>query len=210
MHQLQLFKVLITPSPLSAVLIFILAITWVLVNSWLYFSNNPFVYQYVFGPNGITSYAWEGTESITSWGSKFFSSPAGYYVLLAAFGLIVGAAVFALLQAGSLVTRGTTSFIQKAENATRPVVMLEIFTQLWVRCLAVIGWAWFMSVTLGSILPLLDIFIDSGASHIRSYSLTGAWYYAQAIVLAIVTLHMHTVFARLTLLRPRIFHSQNI
>jgi hypothetical protein len=210
MQQLHLFKALITPSPLSVVLIFVIAIVWLSVSSWLYFSDNPLVYQYIFGPQGATSYAWEGTESVASWGSKFFSSDAGYYVLLVTVSLIIGVAAFAMLQASSLLIRGTTRFIQRTENATRPVVMLEIFTQLWVRCVALVGWAWFTAITVGSIMPLLDLLVENGASHIRNYSLTGTWYYAQALLLFTLTLHMHTVFARLVLLRPRIFGSRNV
>lgn len=126
-------------------------------------------------------------------------------MLLGLFGLIVAAAVFALLQAISLVIRGTAGFIHRAEAATRPVDILEIFSQLWIRCFSLIGWAWFMAVTIGSILPLLDIFIDTGANHIKNYSLSGVLPYAQALLLLGVTIHMHTIFARMTLLRPRVF-----
>lgn len=210
MHQLHLFKVLVTPSPFSMVAIVVLSIIWVTISSLLYFSDNQLIYRYIFGADGITTHTWAGTETVAAWTVKFFSSSTGYYVLLVGFGIMAGIAVYTLLQTGSFIIHGTANFLRRAENATQPVALLEIFTQLWIRCLALVGWVLFGAVTISSLLPLVDILISTGASYLKNYNLSAGWFYAQALGMCMVALHMHIVFARLLLLRPRVFGFRDV
>lgn len=199
-----------TPSPFSLVAIVVLSIIWVTISSLLYFTDNQLIYRYIFGADGITTHTWAGTETVVAWTVKFFSSSAGYYVLLTGFGVMVGIAVYALLQSGSLILHGTANFLRRAEDATQPVALVEVFTQLWIRCLALIGWVLFGAVTIGSLLPLVDILISTGATYLKSYNLSAVWFYAQALGTCVIALHMHIVFARLLLLRPRVFGFRDV
>ncbi len=205
MQQLHLFRILITPSPLSVVATFVLSIAWIAFASWLSASDNQLVYQSVFGSQILTAQAWSGTDSAIEWITKFFSSTTGYYIFLIMFGLFIGVAVFTLIKTFSHIGKGVMSFIQSSEDASQSSALFEIFTQLWVRSATLIGWALFIAIAVNWIAPLLNSLIDTGLSHLGNFSFTGVLFYVLALLIGVATLHMHIVFVRLFLLRPRVF-----
>lgn len=150
---------------------------------------------------------WEGTGSIVEWFTKFFSSSIGYYASLLAAGIIVGVATYTLLQLLSVMFRGTAHFVESAEYSTEPKTFVELFVQLWVRCLALVGWGLFIAVTLSTILPYIHLCMNTGATYLQGFDLRAVVPYLQALFICVVTLHIHIIFARLLLLRPRIFSS---
>jgi hypothetical protein len=125
--------------------------------------------------------------------------------MLVMFGLFVGVAAFTLLKTITYIKKNVMNFVENSEDATNPADLLEIFTRLWVRSAALIGWAIFSAVTVNWIVPLVDRLAGSGANYLGSLSLAGVLFYVQALFVCALTLHLHIVFIRLFLLRPRVF-----
>lgn len=206
MQQFKLFRVLMSPSPFSLVATPIVSAAYIAYIGWSHLSDNPVIYDFVQGPYGASMYIWQGTEPVAVWFTKFFSSDAGYYVLLAAVVLTVSIATFTMVQLLSLIFLGTARFVRTAEYSNQSM-LLEMFIQLWLRCLALIGLVFFIAVTLSSLLPTVHLFVNTGASYLRAFDLRGIMPVVLALLMCTATLHMNLVFIRLLLLRPRIFSS---
>lgn len=203
--QLKLFRTLVIPSPLSFGLSLVVSAIYIIYISWAYLNDNFLIFNYFLGPSGVTMRFWKGTSSLVEWFTKFFSSDVGYYLSLLTIALVVGAATYTLLQLLSLMFRGTAHFVENAERSNKPQTFIELFVRLWVRCLVLVGWVFFIAVTLSTILPYVHICMSSGASYLQSFDPRGILPYVQALFICVITLHIHVVFVRMVLLRPRIF-----
>ncbi|MEO5499107.1 MAG: hypothetical protein ABIR46_01245 [Candidatus Saccharimonadales bacterium] len=175
--------------------------------NWAYLSNNPLIYRTIFGPEGFSAYVWENTGSISEWMSQFFSSTIGYYVSLSVLAVLVGIAVYTLLQIVSFAVTGTVHYFQRAELATSPTRLMEIFMQLWIRSLALVGIVFFSAAVVGTIIPTIEALIDTGANLLNAFQLIGLIQYSIGFLLTAVSLHMFVVFVRILVLRPRLFSS---
>lgn len=207
MHRIPFLRLLLSPSFCSGAVVLLVAIGILGYSGWLYISNNLIFYNYLFSAYGLYNYLWQGTRAVSDWYTVFLSSSTAYYLLVGGVAVCMGLAVFTVLQIGSLLLRGSVLLWQEAHlsGATHRQTTRLLLSRLGLRMLAVIGWAVYGAVFVSSILPAALVGNQAGIELLRGGQWSGAGLCAAVFVGFCLALHLHVVFARLAMLRLRVF-----
>ena len=88
-------------------------------------------------------------------------------------------------------------------HARRGIIIRNTFEYLFLRIIAAVAWLFFINFFFKRLVPYAISAAYTSAPILKS--LTGLGYALEAVLLIVVSLHIHTVFLRLVLRRPRLF-----
>ncbi|HSX31875.1 MAG TPA: hypothetical protein VLF43_01315 [Candidatus Saccharimonadales bacterium] len=207
MNLRSLTRLLLTPSITSGVLTVAIALGVLGYSGWLYISDNQIFYDYLFGAYGLKTFVWQNSLGFSIWSQNFLSSPLAYYLLVGGAAITVGVAVFTVLQTTSGFVRGTAELIDQAQfkGPSQRSALRELVSRLVLRTTALIGWAVYMAFFVSMLVPFSIVLNQMGIDRIRNGAFYGILATIGAFAVLVLALHLHTVFLRLTALRPRLF-----
>jgi hypothetical protein len=205
MTQSRLFRLLLQPSLFSGTIVFSLTAIIIGSNAWAYVSTKQLFYEYVFGPYGIKTYLWQQSVGIESTRNAVLTSPAAYYTFVAFAAVIIGLAIYVLLQCIGLALSWRTWSGLDALGPNRQAIARELSRRLVLRIVTLIGWAFYSAGFFNLLLPSATLLNRVGVEHIQNGSLAGWALCAAAAGILAIVLHVQVIFLRLVCLRPRVF-----
>ena len=207
MYQRSLTRLLLTPSPTSGLIVFVITLGVLGYSGWLYISDNQIFYDYLFGAYGLKTFVWQNSLGFSIWTQTFLSSPLAYYLLVGGAAIAVGMIVFTVLQTAGVFVRGTAELIDQAQfkGPSQRTVMHELVSRLVLRITSLVGWAVYGAFFVSMLVPFSIVLNQIGIDRLRGGAFYGAFASLGAILLLSLALHLHVVFARLSALRPRLF-----
>jgi hypothetical protein len=175
-------------------------------DGWLIIRHHQEFYSMLFGADGLGGVGWLSLPT-PGWLELFLTSSASYYVLVIAAATFVGLLIFGLLQMSSDVLYGSIEVIEAARDKDQSYRQerREVLYRLLLRLTALAGWTIYAMAFFSSLLPLYATINRIGLDDVRSHNYTGLAYCLAAGVLLMIIIHMHVIFLRLALLKPRVF-----
>lgn len=190
-------RLLLMPSSLSGALVIAVATVMVGGAAWSYITNAQLFYDVLFGHRGIATALVSAPDAFILLRS-ISSSPVMYYLMLLTTGAGIGFIIFELLQ-----------WFSRPHHLDAPSLR-ETLAKLLVRLLALAGWGIYITFFVSLLVPFTTLLVRLALENIpRDWPAT-ALLLLCALAFQGVALHTHTVFARLVLLRPRIFGGWDI
>lgn len=204
MYQLRLFGILLRPSLVS----FIGTTTFTLfilgVSNWSYVTHSALFYDYFFGRYGITTILQQSRHSILN--LSIFDQTYTYDIVILLVAILTGILVYIILQSlthGLAGAKEAIDEIEESHGASRRSVEVELATRWAVRIAAIVLWAIYWIFFINALLPFCILTTRVGATGLNMWS--GWLYYSLGFFVLWTGLHQHLVFARLAVLRPRLF-----
>ncbi|GEM_PF-1432008 len=206
MQQLRLFSLIFLPSPFGMVMTWVAAVIILLVANWSYTVNNSFLGDFLYGNGGVITKFSEPTDKLSVFAAAFSAQYITYEIIVFIFAMLIGFLVYLLLQSISGSIRNFNDIIDQlrgTSGTTKQDLELSVGLQGLIRVSAIFFWFCFWMLTLKILLPYAILATQLTVEDIfTSYD----WLYALlGVVVLALTIHIHVVFARLTLLRPRLF-----
>lgn len=210
MQQLSLLRVLLLPSIFSMMIALLITSLLLGLGVWSYFTQNPLFYDYFFGQQGLVTILQNAPDGPTAFLDALLAKTATYNIavlLVAAgvgFSLYIGLQVFERFIAG---TAGAFDAIHSSSGQARMTIEIEVGARAAIRVVTFVLWIvyWFFFTKI--VLPYCVILTQIGADELNNW--TGWGYGIAAFGLLLASLHLHVIFLRLFMLRPRIFGGQN-
>jgi hypothetical protein len=197
----RLFIRLITPSPLSFVISCFFAGLILLAASWTYLRTQHFFNTYLSGDYGFNSVFHQINLSL----GKTFDSDLSYNIAVICFAVLVGLGVYAIAESVRHMIAEAHTVLEEVEYAdqrNKTIIERSLSIRVGLRALSAFVWLSYTIFFFNGILPYCASFISKGTgdlvvlASIRNFL---------AFVLLLLATHMHVVFVRLIILRPRVF-----
>jgi hypothetical protein len=210
MHQARLILLMFKPSLFSFIGTNVVAIIILIVANRPVVTRNPVLYEYFYGPQGLTTVLRQSTDSFSAFTKALSAQFITYEVLVFVAAVTVGFLVYFALQFISNLLSGATSMIlevHEADKKAKKFVAAEVFTRLLVRVGALIAWFFYTVFFMKVLLPFCILSV--GMAIVGLFD-NFAWAYAILGYIGLVAgLHLHIVFMRLVVLKPRLFGGHN-
>lgn len=195
--QARLFLLLLKPSFLS--LIVTLLITLVVIGglNWPYFTFNSGLYNFLYGEFGVVTALEQSPESIRHFQDSLSTSPIVYAIVVLLLAFIAGRAAFYFVHG----LKSTGTFYDSTTEEKH-----EMIHSFITRILIAGAWVLYGVISFSFVIPFCILLSRIGAETITSSQ--GIIMNIEAVALFACCLHLHVVFARLFLMRPRVFGSE--
>lgn len=203
MHQKQLAKLLLRPSLFSFILTMLFAGAILAIAVWPDATHSSLLNQYFYGPYGVVQ-ALKKSPDINEFTRAFSVSPVVYYGLILGVAALIAGGVYAILQMLSKVIVGSydTWHVFHDPIEGKEKIEKEVGTRLTVRLMTALLWIAFAYFFMTILLPYCIFASRIGISHLFEWE---GLYALAGFLLLIASLHVHVIFLRLILLRPRVF-----
>lgn len=201
--ELRLTFIFLQPSWLSFIVTALATVTTIALVNWSYLAAIPELFDTFYGRLGIVTVVERSSTSIQDLENSIISSPVAYGVGLLALALAAGTVVYFIVHGTrrGLVTLWSTrrdSAIRRHERAQRALARFGILVIWFLYLLFTI----YIAVPFCLLLWRISIEGIGGVEGIIASILVS--------VLLFFTLHVHTIFARLFFLRPRVFGGEAV
>ena len=209
-QQARLFALLFQPSLFSFVASVFISVAVLGVANWSYATQNPVLYDYLYGAQGLTTRLEESSDAFAAMAKSLSAQYITYELIVFIAAIVVGLIVYAILQSISHLLIGATYAymeVQGAPKSNRLSVGMEIGARLFIRLASLVAWFLYWIFWSKVLFPFCII-----ASGLVFADLFADWVWAYGLLALfgmIAGLHVHVVFARLLLLKPRVFGGQN-
>lgn len=209
MHKSRLTGLLLSPSLLSAFVSFLLASLIIGITTWSHAAKGSALHDYLFGPYGLTTVLETSTNPLSAV-NGIFSTPAAYNVAVIVFALFIGLLVFVFLEGLDHVAAKTINAVQEVElisdQQARRTAEHQAEIRLGLRVATLIAWIVYLIFFARVIVPACVLLArpDTGDYLFTWSNALSALISAAALWTA---LHVHVIFMRLLVLRPRLFSS---
>lgn len=212
MAQFRLTWLLLTPSLFSSALLIIITCLFVATGVWGYLSDSDIFESYLFGPSGLATALLTAPDLSTLLSSAIFRSPVTYAIVIFASAIIIGFLVFEILEGTRRVVRQSSVLWYRLHSPQEGLKAASQATlaRLGVRITAIFGWMLYILIFITILMPFCVTLFELGVGNILTNSMWGWLFSAGATVLFAGCMHLHVVFLRLVLLRPRIFGGVDI
>jgi hypothetical protein len=194
--------ILFQPSLLSTIILTIVTIAAIGIQGWSYVSNNQLFYDTLFGPYGITT-ALIGAPDAFSVVRQALNSDFTYYIALLLGAAIIGVAAYELLEIGTFLAHGKTTFSTITSDIS---ILKEKLARFGVRALSFLAWAVYTVFFVSLFIPFITLALHNGIDAISESQHLSGWGHIGAAAAGLwIGLHVHVIFLRLCFLRPRMF-----
>lgn len=206
MRQLRLFVLLLQPSIFSFTLITVLTGALLAGGNWSGITNSRLLYDYLSIGNVLDT----TPESFTVFFDALMRGQAVLLLGVLSVAIVVSLLVYLFLDKieGMLSDFLASTFnTQATSGQARGQILAEIAAHLIFRAGAFVGWGMYSALFVALALPYLVFMFGSGIADLNNIQ----WEYVlPAYILLWWALHMHVVFLRLFLLRPRVFGGSDV
>jgi hypothetical protein len=210
MQQLRLARILLEPSPSSSVATCITAIAILVAANWTYSTRESIMYGFFYGEEGVITKLLHSTDTVSVYLAAFSARYITYEITVFIFAIAVGLFVYLLLEGFSRMARGTNetySAIKGSSGKQRLDIELSFGIRVLTRAIGLFLWFLYWTLTLKILLPFSVLATRTTLDDLFQ---TNAWMFMLlGIAIMTVCIHLHIVFARLVLLKPRLFGGRN-
>jgi hypothetical protein len=211
MYPRKLTTLLLLPSLFSGSFAVFLSAAIITFTNWAYVSPSNPSYGHLFGPYGLTTIFQESTNALAAI-NGIFSSPLAYNLSVILFALFIGLLIYVLLEGVDHIAASAHTAISEVELINDPVVKkrmkVESEVRLGLRAGSLVVWIIYLIFFARVIVPLCILLGRLDTNHLLSgvniLKILGAF------ALLTLALHIHAIFMRLLVLRPRLFGQQNV
>jgi hypothetical protein len=199
MRQLKLFAILLQPSFLSVVIIVPSTIGILIVGCWAAISGHLLL-----GYLSVADALRAVPASTGGFWQVFWNSQPAYVVYVLVVGVMVSVGTYLSLDGIEYLLAGVftgLSQVQRANRGSKRATLVAVATRWVIRTLVAATWAAFTVLFIAQIVPFAIIAMRQGLFS-ETISLG---YVAISVVMLLLTLHIHVIFMRLLVLRPRVF-----
>lgn len=190
--QSRLFLLLLKPSFISLMTVVIVALVITLVANGSYFTYNEVFYPILYGEFGAITALERSPGLVDGIVEGFSTSPIVYGIAVLAAAVVAGWIVFLIVQA----IHSSSQSVESPDHHT-------LIQRLIARSVIGIMWLLYTFVSIVTLIPLSLLYSRIGAESILT--LEGSLFAVSSYMGLLVILHVHIIFARLFLLRPRVF-----
>lgn len=203
MHQRRLAQLLLRPSFFSVVVTMLVAGIILVAALWPEVASGSTLSPYLYGPYGVFTVL-EKTSDISKLTTTFLNSTTTYNVVVLAVAALVATGVYMILQTISKIVVGSydTWHAMHDSGEGSQTVHKEIGAKLTIRLMGVLIWVAFTYFFWSLLLPYSIFTAYAGMDDLFSWH---ALHAVLGFVILVASLHVHVVFLRLLLLRPRVF-----
>lgn len=198
---------LLSPSSLSGCLVVVASVLILLGATWSYSVGSGAMYDFLFGKNSSVELISSSQSALAAFANTVFGNPTLNKILYFAFWMLVGLFVYVVLFA---LLRGTSTAIRDAQEATYTnVKKLELFKSVVVRfglrLVVILAWVIYWIFFVEILFPFSILAARIGLSELPRIM---GWIYSPlSLLIMVLSLHIHTVFVRLLVLRVRLYDS---
>jgi hypothetical protein len=205
------FFLLLLPSILSGVFVIIVALIILGASAWSYINDNLLFYDQLFGIYGFKTLLLQ-TDGLYALRHAVLDNSMTYYILLVMAGAAIGIIIYTLLEAARFAINTTVEEIHEIGDSgpTRKIAAQEALERLLLRITGVVSWGIYFVLFGSIILPFCIILVQTAVDNFESMPTSSVLPGIGAFILLSVGLHTHIVFARLCMLRPRLFGDSDI
>lgn len=199
----RLLAALLLPSTASFVFSCVVAGMALLGASWSYLQAQPLFGTYFSGKYGFGTLL---SQLNTALGDALDSDLA-YNIAVICFAVLFGLGVYAVITSVRHMAdeaRTTLNEVDYADQRTRQVLERSLIVRVVVRGFCGLMWLSYALIYFNGILPFCSSFIAAGSEQaLAAASVRNI----VAFILLLVATHIHVIFVRLIVLRPRVFGS---
>lgn len=212
MTRYWLARFLLSPSIVSGTICFVLAVGATIAIAWSYIADNQLFYDFLFGAKGASTALVTAPDSMGAFQNVLLNSQFTFYILLAGAAVASGLLVYALLQSLNSTMHSATEIVRglRKKDAVAKHAAQTIIVRLAVRTVSLVGWALYMAFFINILVPFCALLVNGGTADITDSAPSGWWLVLGGFALVLLGLHMNVIFARLVLLKPRLFSSNDI
>lgn len=196
--QTRLFMLLLRPSLISSLATITGATVLIGVMNWPYFTYTTALYPILYGESGVITVL-EQSPSLTRGITQIIDQNPLFY------GTVIVIAAAAAGWGTLLIIRALKSGVQSVESLGNEGQRRDTLQHLLVRVFVLGMWIIYAALSISIIIPFCLLFSRIGAEFITTPN--GLLMNAGAFALLALTLHLHIIFLRMLLLRPRAFGS---
>lgn len=209
MYEWRLVRLLLLPSMLSGVLSYGAAFAFIGYFSWQYIQDNKFFYDYLFGMYGVREYVGSKPTGLMARVLDFFSSDVAYIIIVAALAAVVGFMIYAVLQGIALLKKRAQELSGELQFSgyQHDDLVAEFVTRTALRIMSVLGWGLYAAFFSNTIMQVTLLLTEIGVTSLQHGNMIGILQVLLAVTVLAAGLHVHVLFLRLCLLRPRVFGS---
>jgi hypothetical protein len=201
---------LLLPSLSSSIFTLLITIAILGTSAWSYIEDNQLFYEFIFGIYGLKT-TLQSIESTASIQYAILNGPYTYFILLIMSALIIGGMVYVVLESLKRAAEIASEEMQAVNNrALRKQVAREALMKLVLRVVAALGWALYIVLFVSVVIPTAILLTELALQAFEVSLGTAGLYGAGAAALLLAALHVHIIFARLCMLRPRLFGDSEI
>lgn len=168
--------------------------------------QNPLLYEYFFGPHGLIAVLGETPGTVAAFTEAILAKPFMYNIVVFVVAILAGLIVYILLQGINRLLAGVLGGlveVQEADAKSKKLIEAEVSARFGVRILALAGWFLYWIFFIKILLPfcLLSAYINAN----ELFTWQGWLHGLLAFIVLTAGLHLHVIFMRFVLLRPRLF-----
>jgi hypothetical protein len=194
--QSRLFVLLLKPSLFSGIATLAVTLFVIGVNNWPYFTYTTTLYPLLYGDFGVVT-ALEQSPALTKGIQDTLENNPVVY------GIIVGIAAILAGWGAFLAIRGIKNSAHTIESLENTEERKGTLQQIGERTGILVIWALYAFISINILLPYCLLLSRIGADVITSAQ--GILMNIGAFILFTLVIHVHIIFLRLFLLRPRVF-----
>ncbi len=189
---------------LSGITVVLVALAMLSTAAWSYIEHYQLFYDAIFGRFGVATLLVTAPSNFDVIALATFNSTLFYYAMIIIAAIIIAILVFELLQ-------GLSNFSGAGRLAWQtlhtPGQLAEVIGRLAVRIASIIAWGFYTLLFVHILFPFCTLFLQQGldAANMANPDPFASLNILWALALLAVFLHVHIIFARLCLLRLRIF-----
>jgi len=212
MRERRLFWLLLTPSISSSLLVLSAPGATMMRAGWLYITHSPAFYDYFFGPYGIKTLLLRMPDTSVLLRTWLFGSNATYYIVLVVTALIAGLTIFTVLQGiRHLISSSSSEWnLLQSRSKQAQSEIHDLFARLALRVASCIGWCVYIVLFATVLMPFALLLLQIGIDTVTKDPLGGLFNSGACFLALLIFAHVHIVFIRLLLLRPRLFGIRDI
>lgn len=212
-QQLRLAYFALLPSLSSGIICVALSLIIVLSKTWPFITHNPLLYQYLFGPEGLTQGAQlKPPDTLTDWYglAVHYQFQRGFvfsYLIIA----LMGAASYSILEAGwqaAIRTKQIRYGLRGLHPASKKQAIRDLAWRTLLRLGALLSSFFYVFYIMRTIVPYAIAQSRFGIATAQEVSHIG--YILLASATLCIGFHGFVVLVRLFLLRPRIFDGTDV
>jgi len=196
--QLRLLLLLLSPSWLSFATVFVAAGLLIGEANWAYFTYNPGIFDFFYGPRGVVTTLEQAPNALASIQHGVAENPLFYGVGLIVVALVAAVVIFLFVRS---VERGIGALTHMRHEAAES--RHEAYSRALLRLAILALWVIYTAFSVAAAIPFCLLLSRIGAEDITTMPGLATSLFAAALL--VLTFHAHVIFARMFCLRPRVY-----
>ncbi|HEU4914580.1 MAG TPA: hypothetical protein VFT16_04220 [Candidatus Saccharimonadales bacterium] len=212
MYRHRFSVLLLRPSPLSSFVCGIFVLAVLISSNWSSILKELSFYDYFFGSEGLVTTLKNTDGGGSAIGQALASKSFNHNITIVLGAIAAGILLYILIRLIIKMIGGismTLREIQAVDTPAKHAVEHEIARRSAIRVLVAVLWLVYLYLFIKVVLPFCILASQVGLDDDKSIG-EGIGYVLFAFLLLFVAAHMHIVLARLLLLRPRVFGSEEV